>query len=140
MQSIASAVRSIDTRLVHITTKLTEITKRQEEMEMSMRLFHESVRKISAPALPVSVPVLPRPSPAAPASSSQSCSTPAYQNCDDSPWWMTESFVMEETTSAAQDVVPSIVEKSSVPAASLIESTSTEQANLTPVNLPPPHA
>ena len=49
MQSITSAVRLMDTRLVHITTKLSEMTKRQEDMELSMRLLHESVRKIPVP-------------------------------------------------------------------------------------------
>lgn len=42
LQSIKSAVKLMDKRLVHIiiNTKLTEITKRQEVMEMSLKLVH----------------------------------------------------------------------------------------------------
>ena len=66
MQSITSAVKLMDTRLVHINTKLTEIAQRQEVMDRSLKLLHESVRRMSAPA-----PVSELPS--------------AYHRCDDTP-------------------------------------------------------
>ena len=43
MQSVASAVQLMDTRLVHITSKITELTERKESMEMFIKLLHESV-------------------------------------------------------------------------------------------------
>ena len=49
IQTVASTVQLMDTRLVHITSKLTELAKRQESMEILMKLLRESVRKISAP-------------------------------------------------------------------------------------------
>ena len=104
MQTITSAVKLMDTRLVHINTKLTEIARRQDVMEMSLKLVHESIRKISTP-VHVSAAAKSQSSPAAPASSLQSCSSPAQQNCDDNPWWMTDSL-MEQTTSVEPAVPP----------------------------------
>ena len=105
MQTITSAVKLMDTRLVRINTKLTEIARRQDVMEMSLKLVHESIRKISTP-VHVSAAAKSQRSPAAPASSLQSCSSLAQQNCDDNPWWMTDSLLMEQTTSVEPAVPP----------------------------------
>ena len=50
---------------------------------MSLKLLHESVRRMSAPA-----PVSELPS--------------AYHRCDDTPWWITESLMMEQMKQIAQ--------------------------------------
>ena len=104
MQIITSAVKLVDTRLVHINTKLTEITRHQDVMKMSLKLVHESICKISTP-VHVSAAAKSQHSPAAPASL-QSCSSSAQQNCDDNPWWITDSLLMEQTTSVEPAVPP----------------------------------
>lgn len=105
MQTVASAVQLMDTRLVHITSKLTELAKCQESMEISMKPLHESVRKISAPIPPSSAAP-------GPSCTCNGCSTTAYLDRDDNPWWLTESFLLGETTSVVQRATSGIGEHS----------------------------
>ena len=91
---------------------------------MSMKLLHESVRKISAPT-----PLLPSPALVPPAPLSQSCSTPAYSDHEENPWWLTESFVMDETTSVAHGVTSTMGGQSSAPADNPLPPPSTPQTH-----------
>ena len=143
MQSITSAVRLMDTRLVHITTKLSEMTKRQEDMELYMRLLHESVRKIPIPGTQFQ-PTDSRPQPMLSPHyhSSQNCSTPAFLDTEDEPWWQTESLLMEKTTSepvgGQQSSLPQATCARTPPAPT--SSSNRQQSRLAPATLshPPP--
>ena len=118
IQTVASTVQLMDTRLVHITSKLTKLAKRQESMETSMKLLHESVWKITAPIPPSSAAPCPL-------RTCNSCSTPAYLDRDDNPWWLSESFLASTSTKAADNPPPSPLTP---------QRTTKQQATL---NLPP---